>query len=247
MMNENDFFDYFFDTTSLNDARQLEISQKIQSFKTKESSPTPRRDFLGLKSLKFNLSLPKYDLFWKIIERRRSRRDFVKKSISFHKLELLLAGAIGRNGESEGNFTRRTPTAGGLVGLQCYLLSFNIESLEKGVYYIDEDAGELFMLSDKLPAFTTLEKMLYLDTLQNAAGVIILCGDLSSSLQKYGIRAMRYALLDCGHAMQNFYLSAEKLKLKFVSLGGINEKKTARLLEIKNRYEIPLYAGVFGV
>ena len=130
--------------------------------------------------------------------------------------------------------------------MQYYFISYRVDGLDEGIYYINEEFEELYLIGSA-PTHVMLEKMLQFDDTDNIVGVIVICSDFTLSLQKYAQQAIKLAFLDAGHAMQNFYLSAQKLGLKFVSLGGIDEQEFSKLLEIKNEYEKPIYAGVIGV
>ncbi len=247
-MNESEFIKNFFQSTNLTPARQIDLFARISSYGGGDNQPhTEKRDFLGLPMKKFNNKLPKWDSCWKLINQRKTDRDFTKNKFSFSHLEKIIAASFGKNRKTLGSFMHRTPSAGGLFGLQGYFISQRVKGLESGIYYIDEEKEVLFQIEKTLPS--NLEKIFFYNDnnlFKKSAGIFILCADCTLTVKKYGVRAIRFGLLDAGHCMQNICLATEKCKGKIIPIGGFDEEKVVNILKIKNEWEFPVYTAILG-
>lgn len=246
-MNEKQFIKNFFKSTDLTPARQVEVFARIAGYGAQDKVHTPKRDFLGNPMKVLRNVLPRWDGFWKIIEKRKTDRNFEGKFMPFSDLEKIIAASFGKNRKNMGDFLHRIPSAGGLFGLQGYFINLGIEGLEKGVYYIDEEKDQLFMIHKEVPPH--LEKIFFYNDaklFENASGIFTICGDFTLTADKYGVRALRFALLDAGHCMQNLCLSTEKCGGKLIPIGGFDEEQVSEILQIKNDLEFPVYTAILG-
>ncbi len=246
-MNEKEFIKNFFQSSNLTPVRQEEIFARIAQFGAKSKEHTPKRDFLGLAMQKFNNILPKFDGFWKIIEKRKTDRNFKGVFLKFSVLEKIIVSSFGKNRKEMGNFYHRTPSAGGLFGLQGYFINQNVQGLKKGIYYIDEEKEVLFLINEEVPL--NLGKIFFYndeDLFKKSSGIFIISTDMSLTADKYGVRSVRFALLDAGHCMQNICLASEKLNVKIIPIGGFDEEKVKKILKINNELEFPIYSAILG-
>lgn len=75
---------------------------------------------------------------------------------------------------------------------------------------------------------------------------IVINGVISRTEVKYGINAYRFALIESGHIGQNISLLAQKENLGCCALGGFDNDKLSKLLDINQEDEIPLYVFSLG-
>jgi hypothetical protein len=173
-MNEKQFIKNFFQSTNLTPVRQIEIFSRIAKYTMQIKNHTKKRDFLGISMMKFKNTLPKWDSFWKIIEARKTDRDFTGKFLKFSDLEKIIASSFGKNRQDFGDFMHRIPSAGGLFGLQGYFININTIGLEKGIYYVDEEKECLFLINKNIP--NNLDKIFFYndkELFQKSSGIFV--------------------------------------------------------------------------
>jgi len=73
----------------------------------------------------------------------------------------------------------------------------------------------------------------------------ILVGDGVRVQAKYGVRGLRFLLLEAGHLMQNLCLLSTSLGLATVPLGGFFENDIARALALPPG-DVVAYMGICG-
>ena len=81
--------------------------------------------------------------------------------------------------------------------------------------------------------------------LGKAAALIILSGVIGRSEVKYGINAYRFSLIEAGHIGQNISLFCESKGLGSCAIGGFDNDKLSKLLDLTEE-EIPLYMFAIG-
>jgi nitroreductase len=75
---------------------------------------------------------------------------------------------------------------------------------------------------------------------------VIISADLGRAARKYGPRAYRLALIECGAAMQNAYLVAAGMGVPIRAMLGIVDPPAADLLELPEGV-VPLLAVFLGI
>ena len=186
----------------------------------------------------------------KLMPARTSARKFDSAAVPFKTLGSILQTSF-TSGElrDDGLPQRPYPSAGGLYPVSCFLFARNISGLETGIYHINGDRVSLFKVKslaqgemDDLLASTIMgEPWLY-----QAAGFIVMAGDLERSKAKYGERAYRFVLLEAGHIAQNIELSATAAKVGHLCLGGFCEQALGQALELPESHSI-VYAMALGL
>ena len=80
---------------------------------------------------------------------------------------------------------------------------------------------------------------------ERTGAVIIVTGVLSRTEVKYDQNSYRFALIEAGHVGQNIYLVSECLGVGCCAVGGFDNDKLSKLLDIGGS-EIPLYLFSIG-
>jgi len=183
---------------------------------------------------------------FKSLLNRESTREFSAQPANLADIEKILYFSAGiKEQKEELEKTRRFyPSAGARYPIEMYLIANNINSLPRGLYHYSVKNNEL-------------EELLNQDLGQESSSIfgkemnkynpnfLVLAGVMSRTEVKYGVNAYRFALLECGHIGQNMYLLSEKLGLGCCAIGGFDNDKLVRLLDL-GEDEIPLYALAFG-
>jgi SagB-type dehydrogenase family enzyme len=136
------------------------------------------------------------------------------------------------------------PSAGGLQALELYLAILAPGWLPSGLYHYDRAGHHLAQIAesrreDLLPIVPSL------DLFEGGSILWIVVGDGARAQAKYGLRGLRFLLLEAGHLMQDLCLSSVSVGLATVPLGGFFEHDLGRRLSLLAT-DCVLYTGVCG-
>ncbi len=190
--------------------------------------PKPRLPLITLKKVLFN---------------RKSERDYSKRPITTDDLSSLLyfcAGLREKTTEQMGN--RFYPSGGARYPLEVYVISLNSD-LPKGIYHYYLKSNSLEKLSE-IDGFDTNKYFNY-KWVENVSCVMLITAVFGRTTIKYGDRGYKYALIETGALMQNFYLNSEALGIGICAIAGFLEDKLNKLLNIDGEEETVL--GVLGL
>jgi len=177
---------------------------------------------------------------------RESYREFRDASISFENFSTILHYSAGLKKEFEENSSERRyyPSAGARYPVEIYAVANNILNIKRGLYHFNVKNDTIEMLLER-DLKEEVENLLGSKMGREAGLILFLTGVLSRTEVKYGANAYRFALLEAGHIGQNISLIAEDLKVGCCALGGFDNKRLVKLLDIGGS-EIPLYAFALG-
>jgi len=147
--------------------------------------------------------------------------------------------------EDGGNFLRRSvPSAGGLFPLELYAFLRRVEGLSDGLYHYDVRGHALEFL--RAATIADLEPFLYpFPFIRDANLVFAVAALFERNQKKYGPRGYRYTLLEAG-VVQNICLSAVELGLGTLCMGGFEDSRLNRALELEPAREGVVYAVAVG-
>jgi SagB-type dehydrogenase family enzyme len=178
----------------------------------------------------------------RVLRRRRSPARLGTALPSRRKLARLLQLAHGVCAEGSRG---PTPSAGGLQGLELYLVNRETAWLPAGLYHYDRAGHHLSQLAAQTAWSEWLELVPSLGRIEGGALLWVLVGDGTRVTAKYAERGLRFLLLEAGHLMQNLCLLSESLGFATVPLGGFFERDLARVLGLLES-DVVLYVGVCG-
>lgn len=186
-----------------------------------------------------------------VIKARRSKRIFNPfKPVPLQSLANILFAAAGTTERVDGIYgvldypLRASPSAGGLHCVDVYIVAFNVEGLDAGVYYYDYTVHGLGVICR--PCYPhTLSESFTQGEFKNAPVAVFLVADLSRGLWKYGKAFYKYCLVDAGALAENMHLAAVAEGLSSVLVAGFNRKAVAASLGLE-RHERPILAFVLG-
>jgi SagB-type dehydrogenase family enzyme len=173
---------------------------------------------------------------------RRSIREYTKDPLTLEEISQLLWSCQGIT-STEG--FRTTPSAGAVFPLEVYAVVARGEELTAGVYHylpgLDEHRLELVKrgnLGAKIFDLSTKQDFI------KQVPLNIILGTVTARMEKqYGDMALRYVLMEMGHAAQNIHLQAEALGLGSVAVGYLDEKAVRELIGMDAE---PLYMVSVG-
>jgi len=173
---------------------------------------------------------------------RRSTREYTKDPLTLPELAQLLWSCQGIT-STEG--FRTTPSAGAVFPLEIYAVVTRVEGLPAGAYHYLPDQKKHSLALVKRGRFgkQLFEWSTQQDFIKQVAVNLILAAVTSRMEKQYGEAALRYVLMEMGHAAQNVHLQAEALGLGSVAVGYLQETKVRELLAIEAE---PLYMVSIG-
>ncbi len=187
-----------------------------------------------------------------ILGKRCSTREFSAKPLKTEDIIGLFWSSYGaqekRNkiwkyGE-EKTFT--VPSGGGLYPLVLYLVQFkDIQNLARGVYRWNSEKLIFERLNKQGRLENLKEIMTGIDSLKDAAGIVVVTAEYERVSKKYANKAYPLVLLEAGHIMQNAYLYCAEKGIGFVELLGFDHEKLVKSLMF-NKKLAPVVMGVFG-
>lgn len=179
------------------------------------------------------------------IKKRRSRRNFLAKSLTLKQVSQLLWAAQGITEERTG--LRASPSGGACYPLDLYLVvgKNGVEGLGAGVYHylVSNHSLEIHLRGDKrrVLALASLGQMF----ITRAPISIVTTVEYSRITSRYGQRGVRYAHIEVGHVGENIYLQAEALGLGTVAVGAFSDGMVSKCLNLSKEHE-PLYIMPVG-
>jgi SagB-type dehydrogenase family enzyme len=176
------------------------------------------------------------------LQMRRSIREYTREPLTLFELSQLLWSCQGIT-SPEG--FRTTPSAGAVFPLEIYAVVARVEGLKAGVYHYLPGRKEHHIFQIKRGQFA--KQLFELSTQQDFIARVplnLVIATITSRMEKeYGEAALRYVLMEMGHAAQNVHLQAEALGLGSVAVGYLQEKKVQELLGLEAE---PLYMVSIG-
>jgi SagB-type dehydrogenase family enzyme len=181
-----------------------------------------------------------------VITARRSTRGYAEDPLPLAHLSRLLRASYGATGNAGPQPLRAVPSGGALYPLELYVAALRVEGHEAALYHFDPLRAVLErmrpLVNDELAGLTPYDELLV-----PSAAVTMISAVFWRSRFKYGPRAYRFALLEAGHAAQNFLLAATALRLAACPVGGFYDRRVDALLGIDGLYEASLYLLPVGM
>lgn len=184
--------------------------------------------------------------FWRLLQRRRSHRNFSTDSMGITELSLLLWAAQGITAQVGDYYFRTAPSAGALYPIETYVVATAVDGVEPGIYHFDVRQFELEQLRPGRVEGALTAAALGQGMIRNATAVFIWSAVLRRTMVKYGHRGLRYIFLDAGHICQNLLLAAEALELGACPVAAFFDREIGELLGLNHQEERPIYMAVVG-
>ena len=177
-----------------------------------------------------------------LFELRESSRIFSEEPIKYGDLSKILLSCRIVN-KNRGPEKRTYPSAGARFPVEQYIISFNIDGLEKGAYHYNLERERLELLLKK--DLCNSKRDLISPYLENPAGTVVFTSVISRSEVKYGHKAYQFSFIEAGHMGQNILLAATQLGLGVCPVSGFIDSSIKEILDLTDD-EIPLYTISFG-
>jgi len=137
----------------------------------------------------------------------------------------------------------KSPSAGGLYPIELFIIIKNVSHVKKGVYHYNREKISLNFINE----FSDIHELNVPNNnfTRNVACMIFLVCNIDNLMGKYGARAYRYCLIECGHVGQNISIVSNNLGIKSCAIGGFYDSKVRNHLNLSDNF-YPLYSYVLG-
>ncbi|NUV00472.1 nitroreductase [Marinitoga sp. 1154] len=182
-----------------------------------------------------------------VLNNRMSRRNFSDIPLSLEELSYLLYYTQGIRNIVKNKVTFRTvPSAGATHPLETYLLIFNVEGIEKGLYRYIPTVDKLQLLKKRDFSKEVIEATLGQIFVGNSAVVFIWSAIPYRTEWKYSFEAHKTIAIDAGHVCQNLYLTAESINCGTCAVAAYDQEKMDNLIGVDGEEEFVVYLAPIG-
>jgi SagB-type dehydrogenase family enzyme len=180
--------------------------------------------------------------FRQLLNSRGSYRNFSDEPISFENISSILDSCriIDNAREPE---SRTYPSGGARFPVELYLLTNNVNGLDKGAYHYSMKDRKLELLVKR--DWSKINDNIVSPYINNPGASIFFTSVISRSEVKYGLRAYPYSLIEAGHMGQNIQLSANQMNISSCPVSGFVDDVIIELLDLGPN-ELPIYSIVLG-
>jgi SagB-type dehydrogenase family enzyme len=141
---------------------------------------------------------------------------------------------------------RAIPSGGGLYPTELYVLPLDIPALGLGAFHYEVSTHSLARFIDA-PAEPILARACYTEAaLPTASVAFVISACFERQRIKYGERAYRFALLECGHLAQNLLLMGTAMGLGTLAVGGFLDDDINGYLHLNGHQEAAVYVILMG-
>ncbi|KLO24967.1 SagB/ThcOx family dehydrogenase [Marinitoga sp. 1155] len=182
-----------------------------------------------------------------VLNNRMSRRNFSDIPLSLEELSYLLYYTQGiRNIVKNKVIFRTVPSAGATHPLETYLLIFNVEGIEKGLYRYIPTIDKLQLLKKGDFSKEVIEATLGQIFVGNSAVVFVWTAIPYRTEWKYSFEAHKTIAIDAGHVCQNLYLTAESINCGTCAVAAYDQEKMDNLIGVDGEEEFVVYLAPIG-
>ena len=190
-----------------------------------------------------------------VIGNRRSLRAF-SGSMTIQDLSTILLHTCGVTGsvhltqpekDAEEIYLRSQPSGGGLYPITLYIVAWNVNGLEGGIYEYYPYHHSIRIIKDGMDVETLRNLAGFGEiAIENASFCFIYVYNLYANSHKYGDAGAVYALIETGEMAMGAQLCATALGCGGCDIGGYNKHFVERLLSIDGLSEQVIHFTVFG-
>lgn len=211
------------------------------------NKPETYKNYPSAKKISLSRVFPAESLsVIEVLQRRRSVRSFLSKSLSLDDLSFLLWASTGVQRSERGYEFRTVPSAGALYPVETYLIVNNVDDLEKALYHYNIEVHALEELKTGDFGGKMVHAALEQKMCINAQLVLIWTAVFERSKWKYAQRAYRYVYLEAGHMAQNLAVAAAGIGLGSCQIGAFFDDEVNQILGVDGEEESAIYLSVIG-
>ncbi len=209
-------------------------------------SPPPFKEYKGARFLELGKPVHRGIAIEEALTKRRSVRNYSKKSMTQAELSQLLFAAQGITGVRSGIHVRTAPSAGALYPFEVYAVVNQVEGIPKGLYHYNVRRHGLELIRGGELSRELYAAGLDQQSMVEADVVFVLTAIVDRARIKYRERAYRYVYIEAGHISQNIALQAVSLGLGSVCVGAFYDDETNAFIGIDGMSEFSVYLHPVG-
>ncbi|SHH45412.1 SagB/ThcOx family dehydrogenase [Thermosipho atlanticus] len=183
-----------------------------------------------------------------LISKRRSRRKYSTSPLSLKELSFLLWSTQGVSKyikEKEVVF-KTVPSAGACHPFETYLVVFDVEGLEKGIYRFLSLEHKLLLLKTGDFSKEIIDATLGQQFIGNSSVVFVWAAIPYRTEWKYAQESYKAIALDAGHICQNLYLATESIGCGTCAVAAYDQEKMDQLIGLDGQNEFVVYLAPVG-
>lgn len=226
-------YEEFWQASSYTPYNLAEMSALQQTFAGQQQQPS----LLEYPAKPVPLPRPRQKSLHKIENNRKSIRQFTADTFTVQDVSELLSSFRMLDSLEH----RTYPSAGGRYGLEIFCAALTIDGLAREIFYYNADLHALSSTGKTLPSWETLSPNINLTTDTPPQCLILFASQPERLTDKYAERGGRFALIECGAAMQQLALHlAATDHLGGCPVGGLVDKYWTNLLGLDGSTQIML-------
>jgi len=176
--------------------------------------------------------------FLKLVNERKSRRQFTTESLSLEELSFLLWCTQGVKKVMKQSVRRTVPSSGGKSPFEVYLVINRVEGLKPGLYRYISFSHKLYFVKTIENSEETMGSLAYNQKFVGKAAVVFCWVAIPYRTEwRYTITSHKLIAIDLGIVCQNLYMACEAAKLGMVAVGFYEQEKIDHLFELDSEYE----------
>ena len=183
----------------------------------------------------------------KAIAERQSYRKYSCLPLSIEELAYLLWSTQGIRALRHGAALRTVPSAGNRHALETYIVAFQVNGLEQGIYRYLPASHQLVRESSPEQL---QEKMIEAALNQHFAGasaVTFIWTAIPYRMEwRYAEASYKVIALDAGHVCQNLYIACTSIGAGTCAIAAYNQQMADQLLDVDGEEEFVVYMAPVG-
>ncbi|WP_026395469.1 SagB/ThcOx family dehydrogenase [Acetobacterium malicum] len=181
------------------------------------------------------------------ISHRESRRKFTRQALSMEELSFLLWSTQGVREWRQKNALRTVPSAGNRHALETYLVVFNVDSLEPGIYRYLPSLNKLVLEATPDHLKDRLIEAALNQQFAGSGAVTFIWTTIPYRMEwRYAEASYKVIALDAGHVCQNLYLACEAIGAGTCAIAAYNQQSADLLLNVDGDEEFVVYMAPVG-
>lgn len=228
----------------------VEDFRRLRRFASESPLPARKRAARTMKIVPLSRARSEGE-FVRVLEERRTWREFARQPLDRAQLEELLRLSFGVQGWAAipgvGRLALKTsPSGGALHPLEAYVVIQSVRGLGPGLYHYNAEEHSLGRIRSRLEKKALRRLLAGQDWFCGAAAVVFVTAVFSRTQWKYDhARAYRVVLAEAGHVCQTFCLTATWLGLAPFCTMAFADSEIERMLKVDGVEESVVY--VMGV
>ncbi|SHF06825.1 SagB-type dehydrogenase domain-containing protein [Marinitoga hydrogenitolerans DSM 16785] len=182
-----------------------------------------------------------------VLENRKSRRNFADTPLTLEELSYLLYYTQGVKNVIKDKVTFRTvPSAGATHPLETYLLIFNVDGVDEGLYRYIPTIHKLLLIKNGNFSEEIIRATLGQTFIGKSAVVFVWTAIPYRTEWKYSFEAHKTIAIDAGHVCQNLYLTVESINCGTCAVAAYDQELMDKLIEVDGNNEFVVYLAPVG-